>query len=264
MPAINLKTDKEIEIMKEGGLILNQVMERLLKTVDVGISMLELDNIAEKEIIKKGAKPSFKMVPGYKWTICACINDVVVHGIPDNYQAKKGDVVGLDSGVYYRGFHTDCSWSVRVGKKSTDKNDEIDRFLAVGRQALDKAINQAHPGNYIFDISRAIQTTVEKEGYSVVRSLIGHGIGKNLHEEPEIPGFVQSIRENTPIIKPGLTIAIEVIYNLGSPDVILNKGNGWTIQTKDGKISGLFETTVAVNAHGVILLTKKYGPSGDN
>ena len=141
--------------------------------------------------------------------------------------------------------------------------DSHDKFLTVGRLALDKAIEQVLPGNYIYDVSEAIQTTVEDAGFSVVRSLIGHGIGKHLHEDPEIPGFVSNSREKTLIITPGLTMAIEVIYNLGSPEVIY-KGDGWTISTKDGKISGLFETTVAVTNHGVILLTKKYGPSGYN
>ena len=263
MPGLNIKTEKEIEIMKESGQILNRVMETLLHTLGIGVSMLELNALAEKEIEKYGAKPSFKMVSGYKWAICTCVNNIVVHGIPDNYIAKGNDVIGIDLGVYYRGFHTDSSWTVRIKDDKSEKNNAVDKFLTVGRLALDKAIEQVLPGNYIYDVSEAIQTTVEDAGFSVVRSLIGHGIGKHLHEDPEIPGFVSNSREKTLIITPGLTMAIEVIYNLGSPEVIY-KGDGWTISTKDGKISGLFETTVALSDRGVILLTKKYGPSGDN
>ena len=255
---INLKSKKEIEIMAEGGRILNEVMRILLKNIDVGISMIELDKLAESEIRKRNAAPSFQMVPGYKWSICACVNEIVVHGIPDIYQARPGDVVGIDLGVYYKGFHTDCSWTVHL-IKDNDGNEKIAAFLDTGKIALDKAIEAAIVGNYIYDISRAIQTTVEKANYFVVKSLIGHGIGRNLHEPPEIPGFIKGKRENTAKIEAGLTMAIEVIYNLGTPEVDFKREDGWTIQTRDGKISGLFEATVAATDHGVILLTEKNG-----
>ena len=261
---IYLKSDEEIKIMAEGGNILNEVMEKLLKTVDIGMEMIELDRLAESEIIKRGAKPSFKTVPGYRWTICACVNDIVVHGVPGTYKAKKNDIIGIDLGIYFKGFHTDCSWTIRVGGYNKKNNHPVDEFLQCGQIALDRALKTVQPDNYIFDISRAIQNTVEQAGYSVVKNLIGHGIGKKLHEEPEIPGFVSKPRKKTTKIVPGLTVAVEVIYNLGSGEVDYIKEDGWTIKTRDGKISGLFETTVAVTNHGVILLTKKYGPSGDN
>lgn len=261
---IDLKTPEEIKIMQEGGAILSEVMKILLKTVDVGIEMIEIDRLAESEIVKRGAKPSFKMVPGYKWTICACVNDVVVHGIPDSYKAKVNDLVGIDVGAFYKGLHTDCSWSVRVGDSRDTKAKEIDAFLNAGKIALNKAIDQATVGNHIYDISAAIEKNVTSAGFFVVKSLIGHGIGDNLHEAPEVPGFVSGAREKTPRIENGLTIAIEVIYNLGTPEVVYKKGDGWTIASIDGKLSGLFETTVAATDHGVILLSEKYGPSGDN
>ena len=257
---IHYKSEKEIESMKAGGNILSEVMDYVLDSLEVGRSMEELDKMAEKEILKRGGKPSFKMVPGYRWTICSCVNDIVVHGIPGSYKIREDDVVGIDMGVFYDGFHTDSSWSVRVGKSKSEKGESIDKFLKTGESALKKAIKQVKNGNYIYDISNAIQTEVEKEGYSVVRSLIGHGVGKKLHEDPEIPGVVTKPREKTLKIENGLTIAVEVIYNMGSPDVDFESKDGWTIRTKDGKISGLFETTVASSDHGVILLSKNYGP----
>ena len=261
---IELKSPAEIEVMQEGGAILSEVMGILLSNVDIGVEMLELDRLAESEIKKRGGAPSFKLVQDYKWTICACVNDIVVHGIPTGYKAQLNDVIGLDLGVYFKGFHTDSSWSVRVGKKKGKKEEEIDKFLKTGRVALDKAINEVKVGNYIYDVSKAIESTVTSRGYSIVKGLIGHGVGRQLHEAPEVPGFVRGKRENSVKIENGLTIAVEIIYNLGNPDVVYNKGDGWTIATKDGKLSGLFETTVAATNHGVILLSEKYGPPGDN
>lgn len=252
---IHLKTEEEIEIMKASGKILSDVMQILLANCRVGQSLKKLDKIAQSEIKKRQGEPSFKLVKGYKWSICSCINDVVVHGIPTGYQLKPGDVVGLDCGVYYRSFHTDSSWTIRIPHEG--KADEIDRFLMVGKKALLKAMKQVKPGNYIYDISKTIMDTVGKEGFSVVKTLVGHGIGRNLHENPEVPGFVTSelIRETTPKIEPGLVLAIEVIYNMGTGDIVYKGDDGWTIATKDGKISGLFETTVACVAHGALVLT---------
>ena len=197
---------------------------------------------------------SFKKVKGYHWTICACVNDVLVHGIPDDYVLQDGDVVGIDCGVYYKGFHTDSAWTKRVSVVSQDKLDEVDTFLEVGKTALTKAIAQVKAGNYIYDISKAIQDTVEKGGYQVVRTLVGHGVGRELHEEPEIPGLVNKERFATPQVASGMTLAVEVIYNMGSGEVVLSDRDGWTIRTKDGRISGLFEATVAVADHGSVVL----------
>ena len=261
---IQLKTDQELKIMEKGGRILNTVMEILLQNVKAGVKLSELDSLAENKIRSFGAKPSFQEVPDYDWTICACVNDVVVHGIPDDYEIKNGDVVGIDCGVYYEGFHTDASWTVHVRPGKSDRNEKIEKFLSCGEKALIEAINQVKISNRIFDVSQSITSNIESAGYSVVRSLVGHGIGRDLHEEPEIPGKVKSKRLDTPEITQGMALAVEVIYNMGSHHIKYRKNDKWTIYTEDGKISGLFEATVAVTSHGVILLTKNYGTSGNN
>lgn len=245
--------------MQEGGSILSNVMDIVLSKAQPGISLVELDNLALKEIKKRGGSPSFLTVQGYCHAICACINDVVVHGIPDKYIIQDNDVVGIDCGVYFKGFHTDSAWTIRAGNKKDDAAKNIDLFLEAGIKALDRAIAQVKVGNCIADISEAIQKTIEGAGYSVVKNLIGHGVGKKLHEDPEVPGFVQGKRTDTPRIENGLTIAIEVIYNEGNDEVAYKRSDGWTISSKDGTISGLFEATVAINHHGCFLLTKKFG-----
>lgn len=255
---IHLKSPQEIEIMRTGGKILHDVLQSVLKEVKVGVTLSYLDKLAENLIISSAASPSFKKVKGYKWTICACVNDVVVHGIPTDYKIAEGDVVGIDCGVYHQGFHTDAAWTVRGQRlevRGQSKKDEIDKFISIGEEAFRQAIKQVKLGNYIYDISKAIQDNVEGAGYSVVKTLVGHGVGKKLHEEPEIPCFTKGKREMTPEIVPGMVLAIEVIYNMGSKEVVYKGNDGWTIATKDGKISGLFEATVASTTHGCLVLT---------
>lgn len=248
---IELKTQQDIVTMHEGGRILKKVLKAILNKAHAGVQLKDLDRLAEKLILSFGGKPSFKMVDDYRWSICACVNEVVVHGIPADYVLKKGDVVGFDCGVYYQDFHTDSAWTIKI----KNENDEIEQFLHTGEKALQEAIAQVKPGNYIYDISNAIQKRVEAAGFSVVRTLVGHGIGRKLHEEPEVPGYVKDKRRNTPKIVQGMVLAIEVIYNMGTPEVIYKGNDGWTIATRDGKISGLFEATVAATAHGVLVLT---------
>lgn len=252
---VELKTENEIKIMQKGGAILKFVMDELVAMAKPGVSLKDLDRFAEEKIRKAGGSPSFKKVKDYRWTICACVNDVVVHGIPTEDCLKEGDVIGIDCGVYLEGFHTDSSWSTRVREKKSNTKDEVDEFLRIGQEALQKGIAQVKEGNFIYDISKAIQQTVEGAGYGIVRSLIGHGVGRNLHEEPEVPGFVKKKRENTFKIVRGLVLAVEVIYTMGKPDIVYKGNDGWTIATKDGKMAGLFEATVAVSAHGVFVLT---------
>lgn len=251
---INLKTEKEINAMWDGGKILAEVLLKVINSIRPGVSEEDLDKIAEKEIIKRGAKPGFKRVEGYNNSICVSTNSVVVHGIPTDYKFKEGDVVGVDCGVFYKGFHTDMSETIRV-KTSKSKEDNIDKFLAVGKKALDKAIKVAKAGNRVGDISKVIQDIVEKEnGYSVVRTLVGHGVGRELHEEPEVPGFLVDDIKNTPLLKLGMSIAVEVIYNMGKPEVRSMK-DGWTIKTFDGSISGVFEKTIAIKQDSPLILT---------
>ena len=255
---IHIKSKKEIEIMQRSGKILSDTMWEVLKHLKPGVSEIEIDTLAEKLIRKMGGEPGFKKVEGYNNTICVSTNDVSVHGIPSDYLFKEGDVVGIDCGVYLDGFHTDMSETIRVSnqKSQTDnKKDEVDRFLEVGKDALNKAILQAKIGNHVGDVSKKIQDIVENDKkYSVVRTLVGHGVGRELHEDPEIPGFLNVRIEKTPVLKEGMVIAIEVIYNMGDSDLKLDD-DGWTLRTKDGKLAGLFERTVAITKNGPLVLT---------
>ena len=251
---IDFKTPEELKKMRKGGKILAQVLQETLLNAKPGITEIELETIADRLIMEKGGEAAFKKVPGYKWATCISTNDVVVHGIPSDYKLKDGDIIGIDCGVYLDGYYTDMSDSLRVGGK---KGDETDKFLETGKKALLAGISQAKPGNKIGHISKAIQDIVEKEGgYSVVRSLIGHGVGKTLHEDPEVPGYLKGKIENTPELKPGMTIAIEVIYNMGKYEVSFANHDGWTIVTSDGTISGLYERTVAITKSGNEILTR--------
>lgn len=253
---ISIKTEEEIEIMKKGGQILAGVMEEIKKNVRPGVSTLELDRLADKLISQKG-EPSFKKVRDYKWASCMCVNDIVVHGIPGDYKLKEGDLLGIDIGMFYQGFHTDMAETIIIqNAKVKSQNEEKRNFLKTGQKALEKAINQALVGKHIGHLSAIIQETVEKEGYSSVRALTGHGIGKNLHEEPAIPCFLEDKVEKTPKLKEGMTLAVEIIYNQGKRQVVYRNDDGWTIQTEDGKLSGLFEKTIAITAKGPIVLTQ--------
>lgn len=262
---IHIKTEKEILVMQKGGKILAATLFAALAHAKPGVSELELDAMAEKLIREKGGEPGFKKVPGYKHTICVSTNSVVVHGIPTAYKLREGDVLGIDCGVYFEGFHTDMAHTIRIKNQESHstnsgqagiKNDKVDVFLETGKRALDEAIKVAKPGNRIGHISKTIQDIVEGGGYSVVRTLIGHGVGRELHEEPEVPGFLNRRIEKTPLLVEGMTIAVEVIYNMGKKEVVLTHDDGWTISTADGSISGLFERTVCITKNGQVILTQ--------
>lgn len=243
-----VKTDKEIEIMKKSGKICALALKKVLDNVKVGVSCRTLDMIAEKEIQRQGAKSSFKTVENYRHTICTTINEQVVHGIPTDRKLKDGDVLGIDIGALYKGYHSDLAISVPIGNISSDNQ----KFINIGKKTLEKAIRQAKVNNRIGDISAVIQSAIEDAGYSIVKSLTGHGVGQELHEDPMVPGFGKS---GTGVkIVENMTIAIEVIYAKGSGEVILEKDN-WTISTKDGSLGGLFEQTVAIKNDGPIVLT---------
>lgn len=247
---ILLKTKEEIKIIQEGGRRLNEVLRKVIGSVREGVTTLDLDKVAEEEIIKKGGQPSFKMVPNYHWAACICLNEIVVHGIPNKVPLKKGDILGIDLGMFYQGWHTDTAWTIQVGKEDTPT-----RFLKTGQEVLKKAISLAVAGHYLGHISLAIQQTIEKEGYSPVRQLTGHGIGRKLHEEPAIPCVLKGQMEKTPLLKEGMVLAIEVIYNMGKSGIVYKNNDGWTIISCDGLPSATFEHTVAVTQNGPLILT---------
>ena len=247
-----IKTTREIEIMSRAGKILGEVLFETLKHVKPGVTELELDQIAEALIIKKGGFPGFKKVDGYKHSICVSTNNVVVHGIPKERKLKDGDIIGIDAGVFIDGYHSDMAETVIVGKT---EGKEKEKFLKVGKEAMYAGIKEAEKGNRIGDISSAIQIIVEGNGYSVVRSLVGHGVGRELHEEPQVPGYLSGKISKTPELASGMTIAIEVIYNMGKKEVVYDGSDDWTISTKDHSLSGVFERTIVITDKEPHLLT---------
>ncbi len=244
---IPLKSPADIKIMKAGGRRLAKVMQKMLAAVKPETTLLAIEQIADAEIKRLGGAPSFKKVPGYRWATCLNINEGVVHGIPSNYRLAAADVLSLDVGMLYRGFHTDMSTSVAVSGAGG-------KFLAVGKTALKKAVEAAKAGNYVAQISLAMEKEIRQAGFSPVEALTGHGVGKKLHEEPAIPCFWQAEVADSPRLQVGMVLAIEVIYAQGLPEVVLDQDN-WTIETADGKPAGLFEQTVAVTAKGPVILT---------
>lgn len=245
------KTPQEIEIMKEGGKKLLEVKETLRKAVKPGVTLLELDQLAESKIKELGGESSFKKVRGYYWSTCINVNDGVVHGIPAPVKIIDGDKVSVDVGMFYKGFHTDTSFSMVAGTA----DPKVQHFLDVGRKALKKAVEATQAGNHVADISIAMQDVLLEAGYSPVRALTGHGVGKQLHEEPQIPCFWpenSSLGDKIPV---GAVLAIEAIYTLGEPDLVISGEDKWTISTRDGKMAGLFEETVAVTDKGPLVLT---------
>lgn len=252
--SLNPRSKNELTLMRKSGEITAKALKAVLKAVKPGITLVELDTIAEREIKANGATPGFMTVPGYHWATCVTINHEVVHGIPRDIKLEKGDLFSVDVGAMYSGWHTDAAWSVIVGDV---KDAAKEKFLKAGEEAMWQGINQARTGNRIGDIGAAMQKVVEGAGYSVVRSLVGHGIGKKLHEDPEVPGFGKPGR-GLPL-KKDMTIAIEAIYNAGGPDVVLDQ-DGWTISSKDGTWGGLFEMTLIVGNEQAEVLTdwRKY------
>ena len=258
---IDIKTPEEIKIMKTGGKILASVLFEVLGSAMPGMTEIEVDALADKLISEKGGEAAFKKVKGYKHATCISTNNVVVHGIPTGYKFKEGDVLGIDCGVFYKGFYTDMAETIRVSSQKANlksqKYDGIDKFLETGKKALEAGIKQAIGGNRIGDVSKAIQDIVEGEGrYSVVRSLIGHGVGRELHEDPEVPGYLNRKIEKTLLLKPGMTIAVEVIYNMGRSEVSLTSEDGWTIGSADGSLSGLFERTIEISKGKPVIITQ--------
>ncbi len=249
---ISYKTDGEIEIMKQGGIKLKEVMRQLVPQIKAGMTTNELNKQAEDLIREQGADISFNKVEGYKWAVCVPINEQVVHTPPTKRVLKNGDVLTVDIGAYFKGFHTDHAITMVVGGKTTP---EIDRFLQVGKEALQLAIEQAHVGNRIGHISEAIEQKVVGAGYTIMRQLTGHGVGRELHEDPFIPGYLSKSVEKTMKLRPGMVLALEVIYSMGSAEIAYEQDQEWSIITEDKSMSACFEHTVAITDKNTLVLT---------
>jgi methionyl aminopeptidase len=246
---IPIKTQAEIEVMRHGGKILSKVLEETMKRAISGISTWELDRFAEEMIRKEGGIPAFKGYSGFPATLCTNINEVVVHGIPrKNEILKEGDLFTIDCGVIYKGFYTDAARSVVIGNKPASKVE----MVKTAYEALSKAIDMAGPGVRLGEISKTIQNTIESAGFNVVKDLTGHGVGKHLHEDPIILNFFDG--DMGPILKPGMTLAIEPIFSMGSSEIITLKDN-WTITTDDQSCAVQVENTILITQNGNEILT---------
>lgn len=241
-----IKTEKEIDCLRKSGIITAKALKAVIESAKPGITLLELDKIAENTIKKNGGESSFKTVPGYNFTTCLTVNSEVVHGLPRGIKLQSGDILGIDVGAVYQSWHTDSAWSIAVGNKQ-------EKFLEIGERTLWEAVNKAHEGKRIGDISAAIQEGVELAGYHVVRSFSGHGIGKSHHEKPEIPTFGE-VKTGLKL-KKGMALAIEVIYTAGSGEVYEDPGDGWTVIASDNSLGGLFEMSVIVSKKEAEVLT---------
>ena len=250
---IQIKNPNQIRVIKEGGKRLSWALSQILKEAKPQVALWQLDKLAEKLIKKQGGQPSFKMVPGYHWTTCIDINEGVVHGIPGKYRLKENDLVSVDIGMFYKGFHTDMARTIRL-KEQENRRIKSDEFLEVGEKALEKAIKAAKAGNRVGHISQAMEEEIRKAGFSPIEALTGHGVGKKLHEEPPIPCLLWEEIGKTPLLKNGMVLAIEVIYAQGKPDLVISDDN-WTIKTADGKLAGLFEETIVIRKDHPLILT---------
>jgi len=245
---INIKTEKEIEIMREGGRILAKVLKEIEKMAHPGITTLELDRAAEALILGLGAKPAFKGYENFPYSLCTSVNDVIVHGFPSNYKLKDGDIVGLDLGVLYKGYNTDMAVTVAVGTISY----EVKRLLTVAKKSLRMGIKKARAGVTTGDIGNTIQRYIEDQGYGVVRNLCGHGIGKEVHEDPQVPNYGQ--RHKGVELKEGMVICIEPMITIGDYNLKKSK-DGYGFVTSDGSLSAHFEHTIAITKDGSEILT---------
>ncbi len=249
---IKYKTPEEIKIMAQGGKKLNQVVKRLLKDIKPGVKTIDIDNQAEYLIKKAGGESSFKKVKDYDWTTCLSVNEQIVHTPPSERILKEGDILTLDIGMYYQGFHTDFATTFFIGKST---RPEIDRFLLVGKKTLKKAIKKLKKGCFLGDISKIINQEITKNNYFIIRQLAGHGIGRDLHEDPIVLNYLDKPVNRTLKISPGLVIAIEVIYSLGTSEMKMEGIDNWSIVTKDGSQAACFEHTIAVLSNKVFILT---------
>ena len=245
---ITLKSKREIELLKEAGHIVYLTHQYLRPYIKAGIKTKELDSLAEKFIRSKGATPSFKGYEGFPSTLCISINDEVVHGFPGERVLQDGDIISIDIGACYKGYHGDSAWTYTVGSVS----DDAKYLLEHTEKALYEGIKQAKVGNRIGDIGYAIEKYAKEHNLGVVKELVGHGVGTSVHEAPDVPNY--GTKGTGPKIRDGMVIAIEPMLTLGSPDIYV-EDNDWTIKTEDSSLSAHFEHTIAITNEGVIILT---------
>jgi len=243
------KSAAEIEGMARAGELVYETLQLVADSLEPGVSMLELDTLAEQHIREHGGLPTSKGYKGFPAALCISPNSMVVHGIPNDYRAKEGDLISVDLGITLHGLVADSAVTLPVGEIDA----EAQRLLDVCQEALAAGIEQARPDNHLSDISHAVQTVVEEGGFSVVRSLVGHGVGRSYHEDPQIPNYGPPGRG--PVLRPGMTLAIEPMITAGSPDVYVHDDD-WSISSVDSSLAAHFEHTVAVTADGPRVLTK--------
>ena len=250
---IELKSAREIGLMRTAGHVLSDVIDHLRGFVKPGLSTLEIDEDVEGFIAARGAKPAFKGYRGFPATVCISINEEVVHGIPSAHRRiQEGDIVGLDLGCIVDGYYADCAFTLAIG----DVPPKVQQLLDVTRESLDQAIQECRPGRRLSDVSHAVQVHVERHGFSVVRAFVGHGIGRALHEDPQVPNFGDPGRG--PQLRPGMVLAIEPMVTMGSWEVkVLD--DGWTAVTRDGSLAAHFEHTIAVTDTDPEVLTSRTG-----
>lgn len=246
---IIIKTDQEIKFIREGGKILSSIMDELEEMIKPGIKTIDIDKKALELAKKHNTKPSFKGYGGFPAGVCASINDKVVHTVPSEEELEEGDIIGIDFGLIYKKHFTDMARTIACG----DISDKTSKLIDVTRNSLNIGIDQVRPGNTVGDIGNAVQTYVESSGFSIVRELVGHGVGKKVHEDPQIPNF--GTKGKGPLLKKGMVIAIEPMVNIGSYEIKL-LDDGWSFATKDGSLSAHFEHTIAVTNDGYEILTK--------
>ena len=244
------KSPEEIETMRRGGRILTDTLDALEEALRPGITTADLDRIAEKRISDAGAKASFKGYRGFPASICASPNQVIVHGIPGPVTLHDGDIISLDVGVLWQGLHVDSAWTFPVGEISSEARE----LLKVTEASLDAAIEQCKPGNRLGDVGHAVEQVAQAAGFYLVREYVGHGVGRSLHEDPQIPNYGPPGRRQA--LTPGMTLAIEPMINLGGERTKV-LGDGWTVETLDGSLSAHFEHTVAITEDGHEVLTRR-------
>ena len=251
---IILKAPWEVEILRRSNRLVAETLQELARRVRPGTTTLELDRFAEVFLRDRGARPAFKGYRDYPFTLCASVNEAVVHGFPSTRALQEGDILSLDMGAVVDGYYGDAAVTLPVGRITP----EAERLLTVTRECLERAVRAARPGGRLADISQAVQEHAEANGFSVVRVFVGHGIGKALHEAPQIPNFVDAGQGRGPILKPGMVLAIEPMINAGGPDVKVLEDR-WTAVTADGALSAHFEHTVAITETGPDILTLSNG-----